>query len=50
MELQEYTVYFPKVSGLNEGDMVVTAGVQKLREGQKVRTNDDAVGDASWKI
>ncbi|WP_196591103.1 efflux RND transporter periplasmic adaptor subunit [Pectinatus frisingensis] len=36
-----------KVSGLNEGDMVVTAGVQKLREGQKVRTNDDAVGDAS---
>ncbi len=29
MELQEYTVFFPKVSGLNEGDMVSVNGVRK---------------------
>lgn len=35
-----------KVSGLNEGDIVVTAGVQKLHKGQKVRTTDSsAEGD-----
>ena len=30
------------LEGLKEGDLVVTAGVHKLREGQKVRTGGDA--------
>jgi phospholipid/cholesterol/gamma-HCH transport system substrate-binding protein len=29
MEMQEYSVFFPKVSGLNEGDMVSVNGVRK---------------------
>lgn len=36
-----------KVSGLDKGDVVVTAGVQKLRDGQKVRLDDSTEGDNS---
>ena len=31
-----------RVTGLTDGDIVVTAGVHKLREGQEVRLGDDA--------
>ena len=40
LKMLEYTVYFPKVSGLNEGDMVVTSGQLKLKNNDRVVINN----------
>ena len=36
-----------RVHGLDAGDVIVTAGVHRLTEGQAVRTEDEDKGDAS---
>ena len=43
LEMQEYTVFFPKVSGVNEGDMVSVNGVRKGKI-DKIELVGDSVG------
>ncbi|HMS35482.1 MAG TPA: MlaD family protein [Ignavibacteria bacterium] len=43
LEMQEYSVFFPKVSGVNEGDMVSVNGVRKGKI-DKIELVGDSVG------
>lgn len=42
LDMQEYSVYFPKVSGINEGDMVSVNGVRKGKI-DKIELTGDSV-------
>jgi phospholipid/cholesterol/gamma-HCH transport system substrate-binding protein len=42
LDMQEYAVYFPKVSGINEGDMVSVNGVRKGKI-DKIELTGDSV-------
>lgn len=45
VQVETFKDNYIKVSGINEGETIVTAGVQKLHEGEKVRISASAPGD-----
>ena len=44
VSVEEYGDNTVRVDGLSDGDIVVTAGVHKLHEGQSVRVGDSEAG------